>query len=119
MARRRQVVVVFHHRAYLFSKSARLECFLTALYRRQRLHDAHIIFAKDARNAYSKVKAVLLSMYALDQNSKIEQLLYDTKLTSEIIPSELLAQMRHLIGESRRNVWDAKCSKIFAQGFFH
>ena len=79
--------------------------------------DAHIIFAKDARNAYSKVKAVLLSMYALDQNSKIEQLLNDTKLTSEILPSELLAQMRHLIGESRRNVWGAKCSN-FCTRFF-
>ena len=54
----------------------------------------------------------MLSKYALDQDSKIEQLLYDTKLTNEILPSELLAQMRHLIGESRQSD-SALLHKIF------
>ena len=38
--------------------------------------------------------------------------MYDTKLTSEILPSELLAQMRHLIGESKQNN-SALLRKIF------
>ena len=96
----------------IFSESARLECLLTALDRRHIRQIAHIIFAKDAQNAYSQAKAVLLSKYALDQDSKIEQLLYDTKLTSEILPSELLAQMRHLIGESKQSD-SALLHKIF------
>ena len=55
----------------IFSESARLECLLTALDRRHIRQIAHIIFAKDAQNAYSQAKAVLLSKYALDQDSKL------------------------------------------------
>ena len=55
---------------------------------------------------FSNAKQILLNKFALDRDAKIEELLYDTKLTSDLTPSELLTKMRDLIGDNQQKNFD-------------
>ena len=84
------------------SETLKLECLLASLDRHHVRHISHVISAENCVKPFSDAKQILLTKFALDRDAKIEELLYDTKLTSDLTPSELLTKMRDLIGDNQQ-----------------
>ena len=84
------------------SETLKLECLLASLDRHHVRHISHVISAENCVKPFSGAKQILLTKFALDRDAKIEELLYDTTLTSDLTPSELLTKMRYLIGDNQQ-----------------
>ena len=62
----------------------------------------HIIFSEGCQQPYFKAKEALVNHFSPDKDSKIAQLMYGTKLPSNLMQSKLLAKMRQPIVQDRR-----------------
>ena len=59
----------------------------------------HVLPNLSPKHSYQQLKTALLQRYAPSEDENLECLLHQTRLTSDITPSQLLARMRSLIGE--------------------